>query len=81
MTEIPVKISRVTRFSLSIRTWSFLNRGIARVNRASSSTETAPALTAIIRAIEVLVRSAIIIPPAASSGEYMTIRKSIVIMT
>ena len=79
MTESPVRISRVIRFSRSISVCSFRNRGIATTRRVTIRTARAATATARIQVIPDSVSSTLVIPPIPMIGAYRTIRKTIVI--
>ena len=68
ITGRPVRISRVTRLSLSTSFCITLKRGMAIQNSTITRVSTAATPTAIIQVIEVLVPSTLITPPIPRIG-------------
>ena len=79
ITGIPVRISRVTRFSLSTRVCSIVNLGIATWNRTTITTRIRTTARPRIHVIEESVFNTRITPPIPRIGAYSTIRKNIAI--
>ena len=68
ITRIPVRISLVTRFSLSISVWSFVNFGMAMAKSIPISTRISTTPTPRIQVMEELVCSTRSTPPRPRIG-------------
>ena len=79
ITGIPVRISRDTRFSLSIRVCKIVNFGIATWNSTKITIRIRPTATPRIHVMEESVFNTLITPPIPRIGAYRTIRNIIAI--
>ena len=78
ITEIPVRISRLTRFRRSIRSCSFLNFGIATQKRTATRIRIAATAIPRIQVMDASVFSTFSTPPIPRIGAYKTIRNNMV---
>ena len=79
ITGIPVRISLVTRFSLSIRVCRIVNLGIATWNSTKITIRIRPTATPRIHVMEESVFNTLSTPPIPRIGAYRTMRNIIAI--
>ena len=79
ITNIPTSDSRVTKFSLSTSFCTFLNLGIAKLNKTIITKSIATTATPIIHAIDVSVFKTFSTPPIPSIGAYNIILTNITV--
>ena len=81
MTDRPVRISLITRLTLSTRLCMILNFGIATRNSTRMTRPISTTARPMIQDIDTLVWNTWMMPPMARIGAYSTIRSSITMIS